>query len=215
MKLRTTLPLAALAGFTLSANAASISISTTAPIVGTLDVANLAAGTATQKWFDDVEHDAGQTFTPTVGGLLKRWTIHLSGGNENDAANENVDLRFGTISRPGGVFTFTDVYVENAAQSTDWLANDYVTFTFDTPQAVTAGVEYGIITDAQSMGAWQSGIPYRHRTGNLYAGGSLINRGGESAGSDLVFHAEIIPEPSTVLLGMAGALGFLVRRRRA
>ena len=101
----------------------------------------------------------------------------------------------------------------------DWAAGDYVTFAFDTPQAVTAGVEYGIITDAQAMGSWREGIPYRHRSGNTYADGVLINRGTESTNTDLIFHLDIdsaaaIPEPSTGLLGVAGLL-FLARRRRA
>ena len=176
--------------------AAEISKSTTAPAVGALDLSNNATPTGTQKWFDDVEHDAGQTFTPTADGLLVSFTIFLSSGNPNDGGAENVDVRFGTISRPDGVFTFTDLYVENAVMAPspegDWEAGDYITFTFDTPQPVTAGVEYGIITDAQNMGNWREGIPYRHRTSNVYDGGVMINRGGEAANADLVFHAEIV-----------------------
>ena len=197
-----TLLLAAIAGFAVaraSVNAGEISISTTAPTVDGYDIANYAAPTATQKWFHDIEHDAGQTFTPTEDGLLNSFTVYLASKNLNDAGSENVDLRLGIISRPGGVFTFTDVYSENAVMAAspegDWAAEDYITFTFDTPQAVSAGVEYGIITDAQSMGSWRNGgIPYRHRTGNDYAGGVLINRGRESARSDLVFHIDIGPD---------------------
>ena len=174
MNRRNTAPtclLAAIAGFavaTATSKAAGISISDTAPTVDGLDESNYATPTATQKWFSDIEHDAGQTFTPTADGLLRSFTIYLSSGNPNDAGDENVDVRFGTISRPGGVFTFTDVYTENAVMAPsaggDWAAGDYITFTFDTPQPVTAGIEYGIITDAQKMGTWQLGIPYRHRS---------------------------------------------------
>jgi len=211
----------AMATFSLTAVAGTLSISTTAPTVDGLDIANLAAGTATQKWFDDVEHDAGQTFTTTVAGKLNSFTIHLSAGQEVDT-NESIFLRLGTITRPGGVFTFTDIYQEtiawNDTTSADWLANDYITFSYDTPQTLAAGVEYGVITDGQSFGAWQNGIPYRHRTGDVLAGGSLINRGGETAGSDLVFHADIspVPEPTTFALaglGLFGLIGFRRRRR--
>jgi len=195
-----TVILAAIAGFafaTASSKAGDISISTTAPTADAMDVSNYETPTATQKWFHDVEHDAGQTFTPTADGFLQSFTVYLSSKNENDAGNENVDIRFGTISRPGEVFTFTDVYSENAVMAPspegDWAADDYITFTFETPQAVSAGVEYGVITDAQEMGGWQQGgIPYRHRTRNTYAGGVMINRGGESANADLVFHADIV-----------------------
>ena len=191
--------LAAITGFAVTAGsseAGEISISTTAPSIDGDDIANYATPTATQKWFDDIEHDAGQTFTPTTDGLLRSFTVYLQNGNLNDAGTENVDLRFGTISRPDGEFTFTETYSENAAMAPspegDWAAGDYITFIFDTPQEIRAGVEYGIITDAQNMGSWRDGgIPYRHRTGNDYDGGVMINRGGEIAGSDLVFHIDI------------------------
>ena len=153
MKPCSSLPLVALAGLSLSAHAATVSVSTTAPTVDGGDIANLVTPTATHKWFDDVEHDAGQTFTPETDGFVRSITIYLSSPNENDGANENIDLRLGTISRPGDVFTFSDIYVENAAWSMDWAADDYVTFAFDTPQPVTAGVEYGLITDASRWAA--------------------------------------------------------------
>ena len=185
-----------LAAAALSLQAAEISISATAPATDGSDISNEASPTATQKWFSDVEHDAGQTFTPAADGLLKSFTVYLASGNLNDAGNENVDLRLGTISRPDGEFTFTDIYSENAVMAPspggDWETDDYITFTFDTPQPVSAGVEYGIITDAQLMGSWRDGgIPYRHRTGNEYDGGVMINRGGEAGNTDLVFHIDI------------------------
>ena len=219
MKLRNVVTIAAFACLASTTNAATISVSTTAPTVDGNDIANLVASTGRQKWFNDIEHDAGQTFIPAADGMVNSITIWLDSGNLNDGGNENVDLRLGTVTRPGGTFTFTDTYVENAVMGGDWAAGDYVTFAFDTPQAVTAGVEYGIITDAQAMGSWREGIPYRHRSGNTYADGVLINRGTESTNTDLIFHLDIdsaaaIPEPSTGLLGVAGLL-FLARRRRA
>jgi len=196
MKFRIALPLVTLIGLAVSATAATISVSSTAPEVGTLDESNYATPTSTQKWFSDVERDAGQTFTPASDGLLVSFTVWLSSPNPNDAGDENVDLRFGTISRPDGGFTFTEVYFENAVMGAspegDWAAGDYITFTFETPQPVTAGVEYGIITEARRMGNWRDGIPYRHRTPNTYGGGVMINRGGETPNTDLVFHAEIV-----------------------
>jgi hypothetical protein len=190
------------ASLALPTSAATVTTSSSAPEPGPLDVSNLADPTATQKWFSDVEHDAGQTFTPTTDGLLVSFTVWLSSPNPNDGGDENVDVRLGTISRPNEEFTFTEVYAENAAMAPspegDWEADDYLTFTFDTPQPVTAGVEYGIITDAQRMGNWRVGIPYRHRTPNLYEGGVMINRGNEAPNTDLVFHAQIIPGSTEV-----------------
>lgn len=195
-KIHRLFPLVALAGFAVPASAATISTRTTAPEVGPLDISNSAEPTARQKWFSDIEHDAGQSFTPTSDGLLVSFTVWLSSPNPNDAGDENIDLRLGTISRPDNVLTFTEIYAENATMAPspegDWEADDYLTFTFETPQPVTAGVEYAIITDAQKMGNWREGIPYRHRTPDAYDGGVMINRGGESANTDLVFHAGII-----------------------
>ena len=203
------------------ANAALInmSISTTAPATDGLDVWNYSAQTGTQKWFNDVEHDAGQTFTPAADGILNSFTIQLAQGNAMDAAEESVLLRLGTITRPGGVFTFTDIYSSTSSATSsdpDWLTGDYLTFDFETPQAVTGGVEYGVITDAQAMGAWQNGIPYRVLTGNTYAGGSLINRGGEITNNAVLFHADLsaIPEPSTLSLLAVGVIGGLILRAR-
>jgi hypothetical protein len=222
---RTLLNLAVL-GLTLAAatlattaNAASVTNSATPPSVDSDDIANMGPGAATQKWFHDIEHDAGQTFTPTADLQLNSFSVQLSSRNDNDAdPNEWVLLRLGTITRPGGEFTFTDFYTEDAYQTTDWAAGDWLTFTFDTPQVLTAGVEYGVITDAQQMGSWRDGgIPYRHRTGNDYAGGHMINRGGASTGSDLVFVADLsepVPEPSTIALASLGILGLLGFRRR-
>jgi len=205
----------ALVLLTTAATAAVITTSTSAPTVDADDVSNLTAGTANLKYFSDVEHDAGQTFTPAVTGELNSFTVYIRNGrNDNDAdPNEWVNVRLGTISRPGGVFTFTDFYSEAAYLTADWSLNDYVTFTFDTPQTLTGGTEYGVIIDAQNFGSWSSGgIPYLGLEGG-YAGGNAIGRG-SARSDDLVFEADIIPEPSSLVLASAGLLGLLTGRRR-
>ena len=203
-------------------NAATVTTSTMAPTLDAYDIYNLnpQGNTTLQKWFSDVEHDGGQTFTPTQDLLLNSFSVQINAGSMNlndNAPNEKVDLRLGTISRPGGTFTFTDIYSEVAVQTQDWNGGDWVTWTYDTPQPLTAGVEYGVITDAMNFGSWQNGgIAYRYRTGDLLANGSLINRGGEITNSDLVFVADLsaaaaVPEPASVaiwsLLGL-GLTGF-------
>jgi len=181
-----------------AANAAVVTISTTAPIATPTDESNLVAETGTLKWFHDVEHDAGQTFTPSDDLQLKSFTVRVGKPNEADANPEKLNFRLGTITRPEGVFTFTDIYVEEASWTVDTLAGDYMTFTLDAGQAVTGGVEYGVILDAQAMGDWHNGIPYLSETGNTYASGNSIGRGGQR-NNDLAFHADLVnplqPQP--------------------
>jgi hypothetical protein len=126
------LALFAFAAVTGGASAATVLTSTTAPTVDGLDEANLVTGTGRLKWFDDVEHDAGQTFTPASDAFLSNFTIQLDGSNANDAdPNEYITVRLGVVTRPGGTFTFTDIHSEDAYQTSDWNSGDYVTFAFD------------------------------------------------------------------------------------
>ena len=211
--------LTAVAGlaFAGAANAGTLDFNN-APAVGAEDSANLTGG-STLKWFNDVEHDAGQTFTANATGNLVSFSTQIgpTNSNEADAPPESILLRFGTVSgTPGVDWVFTDVHSETVTWTTDMVGGDWLTWNFDTAQAVTAGTEYAVITDAQAMGAWQNGIPSlaRSTNGAAYAGGHMINRGNANTGADLVFIAdiEVIPEPSS--LALLGLGGLMIARRR-
>jgi len=176
----------------VTASAAVVSTSTTAPTVDATDESNLGEQTGTLKWFTAPENEAGQTFTPSENLQLNAFTVRLGQKNDADANPERLNFRLGTITRPDGVFTFTDIYSEATEWTMDWAAGDYVTFTLNEAQELTGGVEYGVILDAQAMGDWHVGIPYLSETGNTYAGGNSIGRGGQR-NKDLVFHADLIP----------------------
>jgi hypothetical protein len=210
---------AATAALVITGNAATIAISTSAPSVDGLDEANLVASTGTWKWFNDNGRNLGQTFTPGSDATFTSFTTWLSSGNS--AAPDTYRFKVGTISRPLGVFTFTEIVDEATTQTADWTAGDYLTWTLDTPMALTGGVEYGVVIEAVSNGAWQAGIPYTHHGGAGYASGNGIYGGAigspTAQGNDLVFHANLVaavPEPSsTALLGLGG-LALILRKRR-
>lgn len=198
-----------------SASAATILVNSTAPTVTANDQSNLVAQTSDQKWFTDSDN-IGQTFTPSGTGLsINSFTIQMSDsrGTNQDDGGESVNVELGTITRPGGVFTFTEIYSEIANLSGDWSESDYITFAFDTSQALTDGVEYGVRLDVQAFGAFQNGIPYAGISGDTYAGGQRIGQNTSSASGDMIFHVDIVPEPSTALLGALGFLALLRRRR--
>ena len=198
-------------------------IITTPPIQDADDEANLGAATGLLKWFHDVEHDAGQTFTPSANLMLNSYTFQVGRKNDNDHADEWLKFRLGTIDRSGG-FDFVDIYEEEAHWDMDWAQGDYVTITLDTPQALAGGVEYGVIQDAQQMGNWNGpGIPYLNENADSsYAGGNAIGRGGQRS-RDLIFHTNLtaatgggggVPEPATATLALLGLGGLMMRRRR-
>jgi len=211
---------AATAAFALSANAASISTSGSAPTVDGLDEANLVASTGLWKWFNDNGRNLGQTFTTSADATFTSFTTWLN--SDNTAAPDTYLFKVGTITRPLGVFTFTEMVSEDATQTADWTGGDYVTWTLDTPMALTGGVEYGVVIQAVSNGAWQDGIPYTHHGGTGYAGGNGIYGGAigspTAQSRDLVFHANLVagavPEPSTTALLGLGGLALILRRRK-
>jgi len=169
------------------ANAAVVTISTVAPTVDATDESNIVAETGTLKWFHDVEHDAGQTFTPGADLSLDAFSVRVAKPNEDDAPDK-LNFRLGTITRPAGLFTFTDIYAENDVMlGADLFAGDWMTFTLDNAQALTGGVEYGVILDAQAFGDWHVGIPYLSMTGDTYAGGAQIGRGTSNGSNDLIW----------------------------
>ena len=222
MKRQIKLIAAATAALVITGNAAVVSTSTTAPTADGLDEYNLTAGTGQFKWFNEGNnHDLGQTFTPDADAALTSFTILMTAKNDDDGP-DTVDFRLGTITRPLGIFTFTDIITpETSPQNGDWAAGDYVTYTMDTPEALTGGVEYGVILKGVNFGNWNGpGIPYSATTGNVLTDGVGIYGGNddERPNNDLVFHANldaaVIPEPTTTALLGLGGLALIFRRRK-
>lgn len=212
----TTLALAALnAG---SANAATFAVSTTAPTVDGGDIAMLTS--TDSDWGSSViwgdRPARGQTFTTgsAPGGYILRAITLQAAGNQSD--NGDYTIRVGTVSGT----TFTGIAAETTGIVTTDVANgDYVTWSFATPVALAANTVYGFDVGRPASG-WMS---YRNTDNSSYTGGSAYDTGSNAVGGatistyshDRVFHLDldVVPEPSSALLGGIGVLLFLHRRR--
>jgi hypothetical protein len=133
-------------------------------------------------------------------------------------------IRVSTVDRvdPGNSATWvlTPIYTENATQTVQWIgatkaadtgvdAAPFMTWTLDSPLAVSAGVEYGIdIGMTTSTSSWTTGIPYILVTEDDYAGGTRYMSGTAGAGigdttmnnvsRDMKFHLDMLTSDPTL-----------------
>jgi len=187
--------LALLALASTPAMGGTMSASATAPPILGADIANYAASTGTDKWWNDSAASGsakGQTFT--TGGtplLLKSVTYQTS---STAIATKTYVVRVGTVSGTA----FSPIHSETFTQNFTWNPGEYMTWTFDSPIPLAANTTYGIdIGMTASTSAWGTGIPYIHFTGNAYAGGVRYSSGQNGVGTntlsltannDRVFH---------------------------
>ena len=187
--------LVAIALCSASVTAATMSASSTAPVVDDADIANYGNVSGTEKWFLDAAR--GQSIT--TGGAavrLKAISYQVSEGN-GAAPTKTYALRVGKVSGTN----FTQVHSETATQSFSWTGGQFMTWTFDTPVLLepytTYGIDVGMLT---STSAYQTGIPYINATADEYAGGTSYTTGAggvgtntitSAIGSDRIFHLDI------------------------
>jgi autotransporter-associated beta strand protein len=194
------LALACLAASTPHSRAATMSASATAPAVNDEDIANIGAATGTDKWFTGTSTDGaakGQTFT--TGGA----TVRLKSITYRIAENQKAEPTKTYAIRVGKVLgtNFTQIHSETATQNFTWNADEFMTWTFDTPVLLEPYTTYGIdVGMLSSTTGWQTGIPYINLTDDDYPGGGRYSSGasgtgtttvGYSIGSDRVFHLDI------------------------
>ena len=167
-------------------NAGTFTSSATAPTVHTGDIANLIAGTGSDKWFNDgggkiATAAKGLTFTTggTTGGSpfrFKAITYKCATGNMKGASPTAVTtytVRVGTVSGT----TFTGIASETFSQNFNSVTGGYMTWTFASPLMLSANTTYAVDVMMQAAGDYHTGIPYLDITGNVYAGGQLYNSG--------------------------------------
>jgi len=195
-QIRTTFSLAfvVLATLVLTANAAVLTVGTTAPTIDGLDIANLAAATTHEKLWSDTRA-IGQTFTMgSQDAVLNAITLQSWSASP---PTKNYTLTVGDVSGTSYNAFATE---SGIVQSVNSVAGDYWTFTLDTPVTLSANALYGFdLAMNSSTTGWGSGIPYRAVTGDLYADGqqfrSQINAQStptiSTIGGDKVFHLDL------------------------
>ncbi len=147
---------------------------------------------------------SGQSFIPTLTsvGFIQ---LYLSDGSPTHAgALMYVNLWSGSL-------TSGTLIGQTATTSLPGVFWGSANFLFSTPPALTPGTTYYFQPVIQSGDAFDVGI----LPGFLYANGTAFFQGTAQPGSDLWFREGIVvPEPSSVLLALAGFVGFYFVRNR-
>lgn len=208
-----------LAGISTS-HAAIMSVSATQPTLSGDDIAQLVQ--VNESWnetsLDNNRPARGQAFMTGAfaGGYeLSSLTLRAYWSGINSGNAGSYTIRVGTIS--GTNFSLVQ---SEAVIGVILAADDYVTFTFDTPVALNPNTLYGVDVGKPNSGAWShwfntnvGSYPdgYAYSSGSLGVGNNVIVQ----HTGDRVFILDIaqVPEPaSLVLLGLGSVLMFSRRR---
>ncbi len=175
-----TLALVVMVGLTAtSASAATMFSSPTAPDVGSFDIASYGTPTGQDKWwlggaddFGNVGKTVGQTFTTgSVDVLLNAFTFQI---RDLTKPVKTYTIRVGSVSGS----TFTEIASEPVTQSFSNSADNYWTWTLDSPVTLSANTVYGVDVGLNtSTSEWETGIPYVYYTADVYAGGTRFRSG--------------------------------------
>ncbi|MFK7849785.1 MAG: PEP-CTERM sorting domain-containing protein [Akkermansiaceae bacterium] len=215
-------------------NAASISVSSTAPTTDTDDIANLVAATGSEQIWND-RRIQGQTFKTAAslyGHELNAITVQIFDNDATPGPADRIegwkDYRF-RVGKVGSG-TFTPFYDAITRYDPDATANDYHTLTFTSPLFLAGDQDYAFeVGLAASQDSFSTGIIRVNRSGDTFADGfryqtsenqntkTLLETSNVpgSGTLDLVFALDItsIPEPTSLaLIGLSGLA--LLRRRR-
>ena len=187
-------PLAAVAALTLAllavgdpAHAATMSASLTAPVIDAVDIASYGPQTRLDKWWAEDNTGAGsakgQTFTTGSDDVLLNAITYQIASTQKAEPEKVYVIRVGAVSGT----TFSEIYSETATQTFTWNSSEYMTWTLDSPVALSAHSVYGIdIGMISSTTGWRTGIPYLQYGENDYAGGDRYTTGQFGVGTDVL-----------------------------
>ncbi len=204
-----------------SANAATVSVSASAPTVDNADIANDsgaddAGGDQGHMWSNRPHQGQSFTTSTNIGGYQLN-AVTLKNRNNTSSSGPTFNVLIGTLSGS----TFTQLGSTETGVAPSYSPNDYITFTLATPLTLSANTNYAFLWGSNGEGF----VTANNLDDNTYTGGTGISSGDDNVPDlnnviarnvDRVFHLDLvaIPEPSSVaLLGLSG-IAFLLRRRR-
>jgi hypothetical protein len=195
----------------VSAEGASLSVSTSAPTQDGADIYNLVTPATGSDIINGDRAAAGQTFLTdgnTAGYTLSSLTIYNTRAVSTSGGTWN--LRLGTVSGTTFTTNMTDtVTVSGSALSLTGSGGDYITYTLTTPYRLLPNTLYGIDIVRTGAGNW---LQYGE-TGNVFGDGQSYTSPPNGLGGptvaftstqDRIFHLDMEALPSSGIL-------FLVR----
>ena len=190
----TLLAVIALGGMS-SARGASMSASSTAPVIDG-GHRELRRRVRHRQMVPGNGGARGQSIT-TGGAAVRLKSITYQVSEATARAHQNLH----PARRQVAGTNFTQVHSETATQNFSWTSGQYMTWTFTTPVLLEPYTTYGIdVGMTSSTSAWQTGIPYINVTADDYAGGTSYSSGATGIGttsissaiaSDRTFHLDI------------------------
>lgn len=230
-KFHALLPLAAIGGLVLSADAA-ITFTSTAPTADSLDISN--ANASVDDGLDPIVIDGatnkgvGQSILMGgTAGNLTAVTLRTRDAATNDysgvSGTQTYEVRIGTFT--GDYASFNVVSTQTITGSLSGLTNgDFITWTLDSAVTLNANTLYGVVVNGMDN------VPRLDLAKNtVYDDGRVLYQNyndwtttpvlggiGSNSGRDANFHMNItaVPEPSSIALIGLGGLALLRRRRR-
>lgn len=201
-----------------------VSVSDTAPTSSFASNTSTAGGVQWRNNTASGLRDVGQSFLASTNLTLDSITFRLApdAAPGAGALTAAFSVSIFQVSSASGVPSGTALYTETGTMSgltgTSSDFSKYVTFNL-TDVALTGGNYYAVMLYFPTQAANRN-VTWQVSNSASYTGGMAIvstdntNYSGWGSGSDLVFYATAVPEPSTVVLGLLG-LAFVVLRRRA
>jgi hypothetical protein len=192
--------IAALCGLPCALQAGSVALSSYTPIINGEDVANLTTANpnAEKVWSDAT--NPGQSFTTGAGGeTLKAFSFQLHGDSEAGRTPAGMNYTIRVVAMDGSGNTTTVAIESNIVYGAGaWAAEDWLTWTFETPVTLLPTTLYGIDLEHVNGGGWQDGITYLRRDDAAgYADGNFYKRDDgnptttDSPNGEMIFHIDI------------------------